>query len=98
MISMRSPTALRIFSNGLRHVLELRARDVETPGLPRRDVERPDLHRGDAVLEQALGERVRPVHEARRGPRTAHRGCPGSSSRAARKSPDRTYLYPAQVL
>src|SRR5450631_4363900 len=51
MISMRSPTAFRIFSNGSIAVFLGRG------------IEWPDFHAIDSVFQQTFGQRVRPIHE-----------------------------------
>ena len=64
MMSIWSPTALRIFSKGSSAALRSRGGDVLAAGLLGRVVERPDLHRRDAFGEQLLGELVGAVQEA----------------------------------
>ncbi len=64
MISMRSPTARRIFSNGSSAALSSSV-VIDRPSLrDGRGVEGPDLHGGDAGFEQALRHRVGAGHEA----------------------------------
>ena len=54
MMSIRSPTALRIFSNGSSADFRS-AQEMSLPArLLRGRVERPDLHAGDALLEQVV--------------------------------------------
>jgi len=58
MMSMRSPTALRILANGSKRGLELGRRDVPSAGAFGGDVKGPDLHAGDALVEERMGELV----------------------------------------
>ena len=65
MMSILSPTALRIFSKGTSARFEVRGGDVDAVGLFRGVIERPDLHGRDPFLEQLMRQFVGAVRESR---------------------------------